>query len=219
MNVTWTETLIPSDAQIEFPVPDGVRLWQGIRSGTGWTWRPEGGTDPDESWLASICCEGRVSPRAVAMAARFVAHLISYREARNLIPGTVRAYTYSPQKRPGFVAIPHLMTIIDANGRTSDHVVWETLAESRFASWLGASKLPDLAWIEDRLADLLAFRARARCGLLGSTDDERALVAIIDSRFLSIRAVCQNEALFRRLLGASRVEPETRLRKTHPQNR
>ena len=181
-------------------MPPGVRLWRGERNAAGWAWQPEAGVEPGDSWPASICCQPEVPPYQVAVAARFVEYLISHREARDLIPGIVRACTFRPSARPGMVMIPHLATLIDATGCTRDHVIWESLDESRFDIWLGESARPDLAWIADHLPGLLALRAEARCGLLGSTDDERALISLIASRFLSIRAVCQNESLFRRLL-------------------
>jgi hypothetical protein len=197
--VRWIEPLLPIDADPPAAV-DVARAWVLARECPAgrWEWSASETGPAAEHPLAVRTASA--APGAVGVALWFAEYLFALRRERNLIPGPVVLAAARPLPTPDSCRIPHLTTVIDHTGRTSDHVVWEHLSTERTVAWLGGAPQPDWEWLFASLEPLLALRARARCGQLDATPDHQELARLIADRFLSIRAVCLNPGLFHRLL-------------------
>ncbi len=147
-------------------------------------------------------------PARVAVALHLASHLGRVR-CGGLTPA--RPYLTSPGQPAtpdDLVRIPHLVTVRAAETTsTSDEVVWERTTRAAARQWLGGP-LPDQAFVEAHLPDLLALRAAARAGQLPPTAAGQRLAALLHGRPLplSIQLVYRRLDLFRVLL-ASDGEP------------
>ncbi len=94
----------------------------------------------------------------------------------------------------GTVRIPHLAGVPDPPGQVTDCVIWEIMTTGDAVAWLG-QPLPDQAWFEGSLLELLALRKRLREHALPDEPHCARLTALIGRCYLSIRFAYQNPAL------------------------
>ena len=134
--------------------------------------------------------------RAAWLALRFAVHLGDYRLA-HAIP-VVPCMTSAARPAPvptGTVRIPHLAGVADPPGQITDCVIWEIMTAGDAVAWLG-QPLPDQAWFEGSLPELLALRKRLREHALPEERNCATLTALLTGRrYLSIRFAYQNPAL------------------------
>jgi hypothetical protein len=139
--------------------------------------------------------------RPAWLALRFAVHLGDYRLA-HAIP-VVPCMTSAARPAPvptGTVRIPHLASVADPPGQVTDCVIWEIMTAGDAVAWLG-KPLPDQAWFEGSLPELLALRKRLREHALPDERHCATLTALLTGRrYLSIRFAYQNPAL---IAGAS----------------
>ncbi len=133
--------------------------------------------------------------RPAWLALRFAVHLGDYRLA-HAIP-VVPCMTSAARPAPvptGTVRIPHLAGVPDPPGQVTDCVIWEIMTTGDAVAWLG-QPLPDQAWFEGSLLELLALRKRLREHALPDEPHCARLTALIGRCYLSIRFAYQNPAL------------------------
>ena len=78
------------------------------------------------------------------------------------------------------VLIPHLLTI-DVDGEERDGTVWEVMTRGELAGWLDAP-VPNLAFVEKHLDELLRLRSEVREGSLPDEEPYRELRRLLDRR-------------------------------------
>jgi hypothetical protein len=198
--VLWTEPLLPSDAETS-PGIDWGRPWAVGRQAPdhGWKWQALDAVNRPAGYEVGVDMAPALG-QDVQVVCRFAERLFTFRAERALVPGPVTLAAGRPRELIGHVRLPHLATVIDRSGHTSDQVIWEQFPDVKLSDWLGDTPAPDWDWLYASLGRLTALRARARTGQLRRTPDEIELAKLIGDRFLSIRAVCLNQGLFRRLL-------------------
>jgi hypothetical protein len=134
--------------------------------------------------------------RLAWLALRFAVDLGDYRLA-HAIP-VVPCMTSAARPAPvptGTVRIPHLAGVADPPGQVTDCVIWEIMTAGDAVAWLG-QPLPDQAWFEGSLPELLALRKRLREHALPEERNCATLTALLTGRrYLSIRFAYQNPAL------------------------
>lgn len=179
----------------------------GRAAGGAVMWSTPVGDDGAES--AAIRLGGRAGVHTVSLVAAttdtargalvsaFAEHLAEVRAGR-LLHGVWITAASRPDPQPGWVRLPHLLTIT-ADGGLDDTVVWELMPAAVVPRWLGGL-LPDQSFIESRLDALLALRRAARDGRLPATVAGRHLAGLLRDRYLSLRLVYQHPQLFSALL-------------------
>jgi hypothetical protein len=137
------------------------------------------------------------------LALTFAVHLHTRRghDPRPVRPCATTAVT--PQLVGGVVRLPHL-TVIERDSTLTDTVIWEVMEARRAHDWLGAD-LPDQAFFEDHLPELLTLRRRIRAGTLPASPAGVELARLLTDRYLSLRLVYQHPTLFRALLDEERA--------------
>jgi len=96
---------------------------------------------------------------------------------------------------PDTVRIPHLVASAADHHHLRDHVVWEVMTRRRAHAWLG-TELPDQAWYEARLPDLLRLRACLRTpDVITTSTAGRRLAESLTGQYLSIRFAYRHQKL------------------------
>jgi hypothetical protein len=144
---------------------------------------------------------------------QFAIHLAAHRlndrdPVRPCLTTALRPADLDAGGRP-LVRLPHLVATgsTSTGGGVVDTVVWEVMTGQQAARWLGAAVPEQAACFEERLPGLLALRRQARTGDLPSSHAGRALVSLLQERYLSIRLVYTHPALFYELLGDLEAQP------------
>jgi S-adenosylhomocysteine hydrolase len=142
----------------------------------------------------------RVFPAGDGLLTRFAEHLAVVRGECSASgrPAVPRVFAECPEPPDGTVRIPHLVAVVQDDGRIDDIVIWETMDASNVKEWCGA--LPDHRWFEERLSDLLAVRRILRGKGLPDTEATRAMRAALAGPYLSIRFAYQHVDLIAAVL-------------------
>ncbi len=112
----------------------------------------------------SVVLHPRFSPAArTALAIGFAAHLADARRADGLDPNIVTtACTPDLRQLPGYVRVPHLLTISALTQENCERTIWEIMSIDACQAWLGGTD-PDLRdVVEANLPGLLALRRLLR---------------------------------------------------------
>jgi len=136
-------------------------------------------------------------PPQLGLASAFATHLSAER-ARQHLTGTWITSSARPDPLPGFVRLPHLLTVTTVP-TSQDTVVWELMAHAAIPAWLDGP-LPEPLFAEIHHDALLRLRAAARHGHLPETAEGRQLGRLLRDRYLSLRLVYQHPHLFTTLL-------------------
>ncbi|GAA0818192.1 hypothetical protein ACFQVD_12775 [Streptosporangium amethystogenes subsp. fukuiense] len=152
------------------------------------------------SWIDAVT----VVPAGVALAGAGLAlafgeHLYEVRRLRGLRGACVTSPVRPPLPRARLCRLPHLVTVEGRDGAWRDVAVWEVMHADRFQTWLGRDSA-DLKTVEQWLPHLLRLRGAVRARELPDCGAVRALYALLETRYLSLRLVLENPHLFETLL-------------------
>jgi hypothetical protein len=169
--------------------------------------------DPVTAGLDAVQAGGVVAAAAhhgpainqTMLALRFARHLSDCRASD---PSPVRPCVTSASRPDGLppivVRIPHLIAVATLTGVT-DQVIWEMMAECHTVTWLGGA-LPDQAWYESHLPDLLQLRSQLRSRQILTTDVGQRLTDLLTGRYLSIRFAYQHRELIDEVFATEQLE-------------
>jgi hypothetical protein len=143
--------------------------------------------------------DGETSLQHTGLAVAFANYLRAARYQRPIAGSRYVTANYQPTPPENAIRIPHLVACQDKDMIT-DHVVWELLPHNEARGW-GGGTLPDQAFIEDRLPDLLELRRTVREQALPDSPEHRELARRLEAgQYISTLFVHKNMSLFGELL-------------------